>query len=267
MKLIISGCNGHMGRAVERICSSEADIEIAAGIDLLGSLHKFPVYSSPSEWKGDADVLIDFSSPAALDGLLEFGCTRHIPLVLATTGYSDTQLTAIDAAAKRIPIFRSANMSFGVNVLLDLVRRASALLGDYDIEIVERHHNRKVDAPSGTAFMIANAAAEALPSPTYIYERQSIRRPREKNEIGISSIRGGGIVGEHEIIFAGQREVIELKHSAISREVFASGALQAARFLVCVSAPGLYSMSDLIASRTQGIYLGQSERPSNFPVE
>ena len=249
VRLIISGCNGRMGRVVESMCSASPEFEIAAGIDLLGAGDRdFPGLSTPAELQGQADVVGDFSSPAALDGLLEFGITRSIPLVLATTGYSKEQLTAIDKAAARIPIFRSANMSLGVNVLLELVRSAARALGDgYDIEIVERHHNKKVDAPSGTALMIADAAAEVLPyHPEYVYGRQAVRQPRGKTEIGISSVRGGGIVGDHEVIFAGREEVIELRHSAMSREVFASGAVRAARFLASVEQPGLYSMSDLL---------------------
>ena len=250
VRLIISGCNGRMGRVVESICAADPDLEIVAGFDLLGSGDReFPVYSSPAEFSGTADVVIDFSSPAALSALLDFGKSHGIPLVLCTTGYSPEQLAAIDGAAKSLPIFRSANMSLGVNVLLDLVRRACAVLGeDYDVEIVERHHNRKVDAPSGTALMIADAAASALPyQPEYVYERQSVRKPRDKHEIGISAVRGGGIVGDHEVIFAGRDEVIEIRHSAMSREVFASGAVKAARFLAGVNAPGLYSMANLVA--------------------
>ena len=160
----------------------------------------------------------------------------------------EEQLAAIAQAATRIPIFCSANMSLGVNVLLELVRNAARALGDrYDIEIVERHHNKKVDAPSGTALMIADAAAEVLPyQPEYVYDRQAVRQPRGKTEFGISSVRGGGIVGDHEVIFAGRDEVIELRHSAMSREVFASGAVRAAQFLASVGQPGLYSMSDLL---------------------
>ena len=251
VRLIISGCNGRMGRVVETICAADPELEIAAGFDLLGTGEReFPVFSSPAQFQGQADAVIDFSNPAALDALLEFGVSRHIPLVLCTTGYSPEQIAQIDEAAREIPIFRSANMSLGVNVLLDLVRRACAVLGeDYDVEIVERHHNKKVDAPSGTALMIADAAAQALPyQPEYVYERQSVRKPREKREIGISAVRGGGIVGDHEVIFAGRDEVIELRHSAMSREVFASGAVKAARFLAGLNgAPGLYSMADLVA--------------------
>lgn len=249
LKVLISGCNGHMGKVVAEICRETEDVEIAAGFDLLGQKNEdFPVFSSPAEYSGQGDVLIDFSSSGALPSLLEFGIARQIPLVLATTGYSPEQVAQIEAVSRQIPIFRSGNMSLGVNVLMGLVKKAAAALGeDFDIEIVERHHNRKVDAPSGTALMLAHAAAEALPyEPRHIYERQSVRRPREKREIGISSVRGGNIVGDHEVVFAGRDEVIELRHSAMSREVFASGALHAARFLADGKKPGLYSMSDLV---------------------
>ena len=249
VRLIISGCNGRMGRVVETICAAGPEFELVAGIDLLGQGDRaFPVYASPAEVREEADAVVDFSSPAALESLLDFCLARRLPLMLATTGYNPEQLDAIQRAAERIPIFRSANMSLGVNVLLALVRRAAAALGEgYDVEIVERHHSRKVDAPSGTALMLAGAAAEGLPyRPELVYERQSVRRPRDPHEIGISSVRGGGIAGDHEVIFAGRDEVIELRHSAMSREVFASGALRAARFLAGVGKPGLYSMADLV---------------------
>ena len=249
LRLILSGCNGRMGRAVEHLCAAQPDLEIAAGFDLLGTGDRdFPVFSSPAEFHGQADAVIDFSSPAALPALLDFCTARRVPVVLATTGYSQEQLAAIDRAAERIPVFRSANMSLGVNVLLALVRQATAALGgDYDIEIVEKHHNKKVDAPSGTALMLADAAASALPcQPDYVYDRHSVRRARAKEEIGICSVRGGGIVGDHDVLFAGENEVITLSHSAMSREVFASGAIRAARFLSGVASPGLYSMTDLV---------------------
>lgn len=251
IKLAISGCNGHMGRVVESICAADPGLSIVAGFDILGSgNHDFKVYSTPDKFLGEADVVIDFSSPAALSALLGFAGTRHTALVLATTGYSEAQLAAIDECAKVVPIFRSGNMSLGINLLMELVKRAASVLGNgYDVEIVEKHHHRKVDAPSGTALMLAEAAAEGLPyAPEYIYERQSVRKPREAKEIGISSVRGGTIVGDHEVLFAGRDEVIELKHSAQSREVFASGAVRAAKFLAEVKAPGLYSMSDLVKS-------------------
>jgi len=248
-KLLISGCNGHMGRVVAQICQEADDIEIVGGFDLLGQENDFPVWSSPAACPCQADAVIDFSSPAALEGLLTFGIGRHIPLVLSTTGYGEEQVCAIQEAAKQIPIFRSANMSLGINVLMALVTKAAAALESFDIEIVERHHNRKLDAPSGTALMLAEAAEKGIPyTPVTVYDRHSARKPREKCEIGISSIRGGNIVGEHEVIFAGRDEVVELKHTAMSREVFASGALRAARFLANTGKPGLYSMDDLVGS-------------------
>ena len=248
-KIIISGCNGHMGRVVAELCEASPDLEITAGFDVMGAADReFPVFTSPAQFTGEADAVIDFSSPAALDGLLEFAKATKIPLVLATTGYSPEQVAQIGAAALEVPIFRSGNMSLGINVLLELVKKAASILGDsYDIEIVERHHRRKVDAPSGTALMIADAAAQACGHETeYVYERHSTRQPRDKKEIGISAVRGGTIVGEHEIIFAGHDEIMEIKHTALSREIFAQGAVEAAKFIARVEKPGLYDMSCLV---------------------
>lgn len=249
LKIIISGCNGHMGRVVESLCAADPQVEVVAGFDVLGSNDgEFPVYSSPAQFTGKADAVIDFSSPAALNGLLDFAQATGTPLVLATTGYTPEQVAQIGAAAQKVPIFRSANMSLGINVLLELVKKAAAVLGDsYDIEIVERHHRRKVDAPSGTALMIADAAASACGHETeYVFERHSVRQPRDKKEIGISAVRGGTIVGEHEIIFAGHDEIMEIRHTALSREIFAQGAVEAAKFMATVNAPGLYDMSQLV---------------------
>lgn len=249
LKIIISGCNGHMGRVVEALCASDPAVEVCAGFDVLGtSDREFPVYTSPAQFAGTADAVIDFSSPAALEGLLEFAKTRKIPLVLATTGYTPEQEAGVGAAAQEVPIFRSANMSLGINVLLELVKKAACVLGDScDIEIVERHHRRKVDAPSGTALMIADAAARACGHETeYVYERHSAHHPRDKKEIGISAVRGGTIVGEHEVIFAGHDEIVEIKHTALSREIFAQGALEAAKFIAGLEKPGLYDMSCLV---------------------
>ena len=249
LKIIISGCNGHMGRVVASLCAADPQVEVAAGFDVLGSSDgEFPVYASPAQFPGKADAVIDFSSPAALDGLLDFAQATGTPLVLATTGYTPEQVAQIGAAAQKVPIFRSANMSLGINVLLELVKKAASILGDsYDIEIVERHHRRKVDAPSGTALMIADAAAGACGHETeYVFERHSVRHPRDKKEIGISAVRGGTIVGEHEIIFAGHDEVMEIRHTALSREIFAQGAVEAAKFMAGVKAPGLSEMSSLI---------------------
>ncbi|MDY3905188.1 MAG: 4-hydroxy-tetrahydrodipicolinate reductase [Lawsonibacter sp.] len=249
LKIIISGCNGHMGRVVASLCAADPQVEVVAGFDVMGSTDReFPVFSSPAQFQGKADAVIDFSSPAALEGLLAFGKATKTPLVLATTGYSPEQVAQVGAAALEVPIFRSANMSLGINVLLELVKKAAAVLGDsYDIEIVERHHRRKVDAPSGTALMIADAAASACGHETeYVFERHSVRQPRDKKEIGISAVRGGTIVGEHEIIFAGHDEVMEIKHTALSREIFAQGAVEAAKFMATVTAPGMYDMSMLV---------------------
>ena len=253
-KMIISGCNGKMGQVVESICRADGDIEIVAGFDVNQTQRDYPVYVSPANFTGQADAVIDFSSPKALEGLLAFAVERGIPLVLATTGYTPEQLAAIDEAAKQVPIFRSANMSLGINVVLDLVRRAAAILGDScDIEIVERHHRRKVDAPSGTALMLGDAAREGLAyDAAYNFGRHDRREQRPKNEIGFSSVRGGTIVGVHEVIFAGRDEVLEIRHEAQSREIFASGAVKAAKFLTTVAAPGLYNMQDLVAAQNEG---------------
>ena len=250
IRVLISGCNGHMGQIVAQLCSENPDVEIAAGINRTPiQKNDFPVYSDPMEFPGEADVLIDFSNPANLTALLRYCTKKKMPAVLCTTGYSAEQIQEIEAAAQVVPMFRSGNMSLGINLLLALVKKAAAVLGkDYDIEIVERHHHRKVDAPSGTALMLADAAASQLPEGTeYVYDRQSVRRPRGKNEIGIYSVRGGNIVGDHEVIFAGNQEVVELKHSALSRDVFAEGAVNAAIYMCGVQTPGLYDMQDVLA--------------------
>ncbi len=250
IRVIISGCNGHMGQVVAQICQNDAQVETVAGFNRTPlQKNDFPVYADPMEFTGTADVVIDFSNPANLSSLLRWCTEKRVPIVLCTTGYTPEQLIEIDTAAKKIPVFRSGNMSLGINLLVELVKKAAAVLGgDYDIEIVERHHNRKVDAPSGTALMLADAAAEAVDyDAAYVYDRQSVRKRREKNEIGISAVRGGNIVGEHEIIFAGSQEVLELKHSALSRDVFAEGAVKAAVFMSNIKAPGLYTMKHVLA--------------------
>lgn len=250
VKVIISGCNGKMGRVVSEICAAHPQIRVVAGFDVMAQkTSDFPVYTDPMEFAGIADCVIDFSNPAALDGLLSYCVKKSVPLVLATTGHSEEQLVQLSRAAEKIPVFKSANMSLGINVLLELVRKAAGVLGGvYDIEIVERHHNRKVDAPSGTALMIADAAASALEfTPEYVYGRHDVRQPRGPNEIGISAIRGGTIVGEHEVIFAGRDEIIEIRHSAMSREIFATGAVRAAIFMAGREKPGMYDMASLVS--------------------
>ena len=250
-KIIISGCNGKMGQTVTRLCAGKEDVTIVAGFDINPQkLFSYPVYADPMEFGGEADVIIDFSNPSTLDSLLSYCTKRRLPCVLCTTGYSDEQLVQILHASETIPVFRSGNMSLGINLLTALVKKAAAVLGDsFDVEIIEKHHRTKIDAPSGTALMLADAAASALPHGSdYVYDRHSVRQKRARNEIGISSVRGGTIVGEHEVIFAGNDEVVEFKHTAYSRDVFANGAITAAVFLAQLKTPGMYDMNDALAS-------------------
>ena len=252
IRIIISGCCGHMGRTVANMVVADATAEIVAGFDIAADLSLgFPVFRDPVDFTGEADVIIDFSNPAALDALLGFAVYKKLPLVLCTTGYTPVQLAKIRDVSREIPVFRSGNMSLGINLLLELIKRATKVLGDgFDIEIVERHHRRKVDSPSGTALMLADAAASVkAPTPEYVYDRHPRSMPRPQNEIGISAVRGGSIVGDHTVIFAGTDEVIELRHSAYSRDVFAVGAVNAAKFMATVKTPGMYDMSDVLASK------------------
>lgn len=249
-KIILSGCNGKMGQVITRLAAEDADCEIVAGFDVNTAVpNTYPVFVNPSDFKGEADVIIDFSHPSALDGILEYAKTNGVAAVIATTGLSSEQKAQIDEAAKEIPMFFSANMSLGINLLIALAKKAAAVLeGGFDIEIVERHHNRKIDAPSGTALAIADAISDTLSSPTeYVYDRHSVRRSRSKNEIGLHAVRGGTIVGDHDVIFAGNDEVIEIKHSAASKEVFAAGSIKAAKFMKGKPA-GMYDMNDLIGA-------------------
>ncbi|MDP2857714.1 MAG: 4-hydroxy-tetrahydrodipicolinate reductase [Bacillota bacterium] len=251
MKVLLHGCNGKMGRVMTRVLSETPDMEIVAGVDLEPekARNTYPVYVRLLDVKEDANVLIDFSHHSCIAGLLEFGTSRNVPLVICTTGFSAEEKQAMASAAGTVPILNSANMSLGVNLLLSLVSQAAALLHDgFDIEVVERHHNQKVDSPSGTALMIADAMNSALDNTMeYVYGRHSKNQRRQKPEIGIHAVRGGAIVGQHDVIFAGQGEVIEISHSALSRDVFAYGAVRATRFLVG-RPPGLYSMKDVIES-------------------
>ena len=248
--IILSGCCGTLGRAVTEYADTQDDIRIIGGIDPFAAKAQlpYPVYPSASAVQGaKPDVIIDFSHPSALPGLLEYALRERVPLVLATTGYGQTEHDLLAEAGKRIPIFFSRNMSLGVSLLKELAKSAARVLGPgYDIEVVEAHHNRKLDAPSGTALILAEALNEVLDEPReFAWERHSRSEPRRKNEIGIHSIRGGSIVGEHSVIFAGFDEVITLSHSAGSRRLFAAGAVSAARFIVG-QAPGNYGMDDLV---------------------
>ena len=247
IRVLLSGCCGKMGNAVALRTNECDDVSIVAGVDAKPAPCGFPVYRRFSDVDEKPDVIIDFSNVSVLGDLLDYAIKNKIPALIATTGYNDEQIALIKNAAKSIPVFFTANMSLGVNVLCSLAKRAASVLGsDFDIEIVEKHHNRKLDAPSGTALMLANAVNSVFEGTYgYEYDRHSKRRMRPKNEIGIHSVRGGTIVGEHEVIFAGHEEVITLSHSAQSKGVFASGAIAAARFLVNAG-PGLYDMNNII---------------------
>ena len=247
-RIILGGCNGKMGHTVRSIVDENPDAEVIAGIDISEGDAKFPVFTDAGACNVDADVIIDFSAPAALDGILRLAVENNIPAVLCATGYSQDQLDDIEEASRRVAILRSANMSLGINILAKMVTEAAQVLADkgYDIEIVERHHNLKADAPSGTALILADAINSVLdPKYEYVYDRSERRMKRPKKEIGISAVRGGTIVGDHDVIFAGLDEVIELKHSAYSKAVFAKGAVGAALFLADKPA-GMYSMKDVI---------------------
>lgn len=247
MDIILCGCGGHMGRAVAEAAAA-AGHRIVAGVDRCtdGSF-PFPVYPTAEAATEKADVLIDFSHPSALHGVLAAATDRGLPAVIATTGLDDAQIAAIRETATKIPVFFSSNMSVGVAVLAALTKKAAAVLGgDFDIELVEMHHNRKLDAPSGTALMLADAARQGLAHPVeYVYDRHDRRQKRAPEEIGISSVRGGNIIGEHQVIFAGGDEVLTLTHRAQSRSIFAAGALRAAAFLLEQPA-GLYTMDALV---------------------
>ena len=251
INILLSGCNGKMGQVITRLASERDDLKIAAGYDQNTSLqNSYPVFSDLSKCNIDIDVIIDFSHPSALDNLLQFAVSKKIPAVVATTGLVNAQIQMLGDASKRIPVFFSANMSLGVNLLIDLVKKAARVLEkDFDIEIVEKHHNQKIDAPSGTALAIADAINSSLEQQQeYIYDRHSRRKKRSKTEIGIHAVRGGTIVGDHSVIFAGNDEIIEINHIATSKEIFAVGSLNAAAFLYKKSA-GMYNMNDLIQSK------------------
>ncbi|MDD5602870.1 MAG: 4-hydroxy-tetrahydrodipicolinate reductase [Eubacteriales bacterium] len=251
VKIILNGCCGRMGQAITRLSEGRADVEIIAGIDICDNGKcPYKVYTSAAaafENTEKADVLLDFSNPGALDALAGQAASSGLPLVVATTGLSDKQKVLLRTISSQIPVFFSANMSLGINLLISLLRKATPVLKDsFDIEIIEKHHNRKIDAPSGTALAIADAVKDSSGCELeYIYERQSKRAARSCSEIGIHSIRGGTIAGEHTVIFAGNDETLEITHRASSRDIFAEGALKAAVFMAG-KAPGFYGMEDLI---------------------
>ncbi len=247
INLLINGANGRMGKKVYEASFLSEKINAVCGVDLVENLANpvFPVYSSFNSVTEKIDVIVDFSAPASLDAVLGFALKNGVPAVLCSTGYKPEDIEKINKASEKIAIFRSANMSLGVNVLIDLVKKASVALNGLDIEIIEKHHNQKVDAPSGTALMLADAVKDVLPEKFYIYGREGQVGKRNKDEIGIHAIRGGNIVGEHDVIFAGTSETITLSHQATDRAVFANGAIKAAEYLSSKKI-GMYDMSDLI---------------------
>ena len=251
-RVIMNGCNGKMGQCITEICKNDPEITIVAGIDLYNGIkNDYPVFPSLAKCNVSADVIIDFSNAAAVDELLDYCEKKEMPVVLCTTGLSEEQLARVDKVAQSAAVLKSANMSLGINTLMELLRKAALVFGPagFDMEIVEKHHNQKVDAPSGTALALADSMNEALDNAyNYKYDRSKERVKRDKYEIGISAVRGGTIVGEHEVIFAGQDEVIEFKHTAYSKAVFAKGAVEAAKFLAGKPA-GRYEMSDVILAK------------------
>ena len=249
IKAIMNGCNGKMGQVITGICKADAEIEIVAGIDIYdGIANDYPVFPNISLCNVEADVIIDFSTAGAVDDLLVYSVEKQIPVVLCTTGLSEEQLAKVQEASEKVAVLRSANMSLGINTLMELLKKAAQIFAPagFDMEIVEKHHNLKLDAPSGTALALADSINDAMENAyEYKYDRSQERKKREKYEIGISAVRGGTIVGEHEVIFAGQDEVIEFKHTAYSKAVFAKGAVEAAKYLADKPA-GHYEMSDVI---------------------
>ena len=249
IKIIMHGCNGKMGQVISRMIAEDAEAEMAAGIDARDDGHNpYPVFTNIDDCNVEADCLIDFSAAAAVDKMLDYCVEHKLPCVLCTTGLSKEQLEKIEEASKKTAVLKSANMSLGINMLLKLLKEAAGILAPagFDMEIVEKHHNQKVDAPSGTALALADSINEEFGGEyEYVYDRSARREKRPKKEIGISAVRGGTIVGDHDVIFAGEDEVITFSHTAYSKAVFAKGAVQAAKFLAG-KAPGLYNMSDVI---------------------
>lgn len=249
IKIIMHGCNGKMGQMISSLAADDENVSIVAGVDVSdGISNPYPVFANIRDCDVEADVVIDFSNASVVEDLLDYCAARALPIVLCTTGLNEAQLKAVDQAAERTAVLRSANMSLGINVLFKLLAEAAKALAPagFDIEIVEKHHNQKLDAPSGTALALADAINEEMDDRyEYVYDRSKVRQKREKKEIGISAVRGGTIVGDHDVIFAGEDEVITFSHRSYSRAVFGKGALEAAKFLAGKPA-GKYDMRDVI---------------------
>ena len=249
VNVLINGANGRMGKKVFEACSISQNVKAVCGVDLIENLSdkNYPIYNSFDSVAEKIDVVIDFSAPASLDGILSFASKTKCALVLCATGYSDSDIAKIEKASENVAIFRSANMSLGVNVLIDVVKKAAKALYGFDVEIIEKHHNQKVDSPSGTALMLADAVKSVQTDKYYTYGREGVVGKRDANEIGIHAVRGGNIVGEHDVIFAGNFETITLSHQATDRSVFANGAVKAAEF-ISTKQSGLYNMTDVVNS-------------------
>lgn len=247
IKVLINGINGKMGREVVNQIKNKDDFYVVAGVDTIDLVNSdFPIYSNTSKILETPDVIIDFSRPEATMNILKYASSKHIPIVIATTGFSDEELNTIKKYSNTIPIFKSANMSYETNIMVNLVSKLAIMLKDSDIEIIETHHNKKVDSPSGTALLLADSINNSLNNEmNYEYDRHSKKQARTKNEIGIHSIRGGTEVGKHTVLFFGDNETLELTHNVNSRSVFANGALKASKFIINKT-PGLYGMNDLI---------------------
>ncbi len=249
VNIIMHGCNGRMGQVISDIVAKDENAQIVAGIDIVDNKENgYPVFTDIESCDVEADVVIDFSNAKAVDALLAYCEKKNLPVVLCSTGLSEEQIFAVNDLSKKVAVLRSGNMSLGINTLMKVLKSVSAQLAEagFDIEIVEKHHNQKLDAPSGTALMLADAVNEQVNCEyEYRYDRSTVREKRPKKEIGISAVRGGTIVGDHDVIFAGNDEVIEFKHRAYSRNIFANGAIAAAKFLKGKEA-GMYDMSDVL---------------------
>lgn len=246
IRILLNGCNGKMGKVISEMAKESTTVLIAAGVDKNSSNLGYPCYNSIEECEIQIDVILDFSRPDALDSLCQYSKERNIPIVFCTTGFSNEQISEINSLSEEIPVFHSANMSIGVNVVNNILKSISNMLyKDFDIEVIEKHHNQKVDAPSGTALLLANTIKDSIEEETILVNGRHGINKRQPNEIGIHAIRGGNIIGDHEIIFAGKGECIEIKHTAISREVFAVGALKACEYIYGKQ-KGLYSMDNVV---------------------
>lgn len=248
VKIIMNGCNGKMGQVICSLVEKDEDCEIVAGIDINPSNAKFPTFTNINDCNIEADVIIDFSTASAIPELLKYSENKKMPIVICTTGLDEKTLKEIDELSEKVPVFKSANMSLGINLIANLLKKATGILHEngFDIEIIEKHHNQKLDSPSGTALLLADTIKDSISEETnYVHGRDGHKK-REKNEIGVHAVRGGSIVGDHDVIFAGTGEVIELSHKAISRDVFAIGALKACEYMASIKDAGLYNMDDVL---------------------